>query len=752
MGRLTALLAVLAVTVFAAFHALSVTFDPSIEVYFLDGDEGVEAYHHFLDTFDSDQILVVAYEDPELWTADGLAFLDRMSRELGKHDNVQHVRSITTLQDVVAQPGSLTTRPYYDADDPPEPMSLREWVLGNEILRGSVVSEDGRVVAIFLTIDHLLEDPQRRMALARTVRDQATAMTEQRGLDLHISGPAILDEAFIAHTNRDILLTFPLMGAVIILAIFGLFRTWRALPLPLAVIGLACLWTAGMMGLLNYRVTIIHSIVFPMLMGIGIASSVHVLSRAMLLRRTGLGPQEAAQQSLKTLLAPCFFTTATTVAGMSSLLFTTMRPLRQVGVLAAFGVSAALLLTYALGPWLLPLLPQPSDDDGALEGWWSKWDDAMAALATFCRVRARAIVIVSVAFLLFMLLGLQFLKVGSNPIVYFLEDDPVRIDVQYIDEHLAGASTIEVFVDVPRDDAMKEPETLRKLAEVQSYLEGLEGVGETFSVAEYVMELRQAMRGGLEGERRIPDTKAEVSQLLLMIDDPANLERLVDFTYRKARVNATIKLSDGDLLQTRVREVELALAERFSGDSEAMVTGQSKLIANMNHYMLRSTQRSMGAAFGLVLLFMTLALRSVRLGLFSMIPNVMPIGITLGLMAWTGIRLDPGTTMIGAIALGLVVDDTVHFLHHFRERLLAGDTVDAAIQSTLHDTGRAIIMTSLTLTAAFWLMLLSSFYPNIYFGLLTGVAILLAVIADLIVLPAALALVPPSFLGSAAER
>ncbi len=752
MGRLTALLAVLAVTVFAAFNALSVTFDPSIEVYFLEGDETVAAYHTFLDTFASDQIVVVAYSDDDLWTADGLAFLHRMSDELGKHEHVQHVRSVTTLVDVVAQPGSLTTRVYYDPDDPPEPRSLREWVLGNELLRGSVISEDGKTVALFLTIDHLLDDPMGRIRLARSLRERATELLAERGVSLHISGGAILDESFIGHTARDVLLTFPLMGLVIIVAILVLFRTWRALPLPLAVVGLSCLWTAGAMGLFGYRMTIIHSIVFPMLMGIGIASSVHVLSRAMLLRRQGVAAKEAGEQSLRGLLAPCFFTTLTTVAGMSSLLFTTMRPLRQVGVLAGFGVSMALVLTYALGPWLLPLLPQPKPEGDAMEGWWKRWDAGMTRLGVFTQKRAKAIVVVAALVFGAMLYGLQFLQVGTNPIHYFLEDDPVRIDVDFIDDRLAGASTIEVFVDVPRDDAFKEPETLQKLAEVQEFLEGLDGVGETFSVAEYVMELRQAMRGGKEEERRLPESKAEISQLLLMIDDPENLERLVDFTFRKARVNATIKLSDSELLQSKVREVEASLQERFTGDATAMVTGQSKLISNMNKYMLRSTQRSMGAAFGLVLVFMMLALRSLRLGIFSMIPNVMPIGVTLGLMAWVGIRLDPGTTMIGAVALGLVVDDTVHFLHHFRERLLAGDEVPDAIQHTLHDAGRAIVMTSAILTSAFWLMLLSSFYPNIYFGLLCGLTILLALVADLVVLPAALALAPRGFLGSAVSR
>ena len=169
----------------------------------------------------------------------------------------------------------------------------------------------------------------------------------------------------------------------------------------------------------------------------------------------------------------------------------------------------------------------------------------------------------------------------------------------------------------------------------------------------------------------------------------------------------------------------------------------SKLIANMDRYLLHSATRSMGLAFITVLIFMTLALRSVRLGLFSMIPNILPVALVIGVMGWCGIALDPGTTMIGAVALGLVVDNTVHFLHHLRRRIFAGDDLETAVHDTLMKTGRAVVTTSIVLTCGFWLMLFASFNPNIYFGLLCGLAILFGLVADLVMLPAALLLVKP---------
>jgi len=326
---------------------------------------------------------------------------------------------------------------------------------------------------------------------------------------------------------------------------------------------------------------------------------------------------------------------------------------------------------------------------------------------------------------------------------YFRDDDPVRTDLVYVDEHLAGATSLEVFIDTGAIDGIKSPGVLRKMERIQDFLEQLEGVGATVSLADYVKEMNRAMRGGDDADRRIPDTRAEVAQLLLMLDDPRDLESLVDFDFQRARISATMRLSQSETLVAEVPGIEALLAREFPSPMAASATGMSKLISNMEVYLLRSQLRSLGYAFLTVLFFMTLALRSLRLGLLSMIPNVLPIGMALGLMGWLDIPLDPGTAMTGAVALGLVVDDTVHFLHHFRERTLLGDDLGTATRITLHDTGRAITMTSIILVAGFWLLTLASFQPNIYFGLLCGIAILLALLANLVVLPAVLALVRP---------
>jgi uncharacterized protein len=754
MKRLLGLIAIIIVTAVTGVLSFQIGFDNSIEVYFLERDPDLVSYKKFTEAFETDQIIIFAWRDEQLWTAEGLRFVHDLGEAGLELEHVRKARSLTSISEVVAEPGVLSVRPMYDPDDPPDPAELKEKVLGNDMLRGTLVGEDGDVVAVILTVDHLMGETHLKRDLASSVRELADEFGARRGVDIKLGGPTLTDDAFLRRTQRDFGLILPLMVAVIVLVILALFQTPRALVLPMAVVAIDCVWVTGVSVLFGSKLTIIHGIIYPMLLGIGVATAVHLLSRTLLLRREGAEPKDAAYSALRQLLVPAFFTAATTVAGLSSLNFSTLAPLRQFGQLGAFGVFSAFVLSYALGPWLLPWLaakePVGTEAGHRLDPLWRKWDAGLTLLGEFALRRARGILLVAFGLMILGVAGLLFVEVGSNPVEYFHKRDVVRTDLEFIDSELAGTTMLEILIDTGEYDGVKEPEVLAKMARIGEWLDGIEGVGAVVSLADYVMELRKAMRGGADEDRRIPDSRAEVAQLLLMLDDPEEVEAFVDFDFQQARVSATVRLSQTQLLTDRMPELEALLEQEFQAPATGQATGMSKLIANMDAYLLRSALWSMGLAFVTVLLFMTLALRSVRLGLFSMIPNILPVAMVIGFMGWVGIRLDPGTTMIGAVALGLVVDNTVHFLHHLRKRIVAGDDMHDAVVDTLMKTGRAVVTTSTVLALGFWLMLLASFMPNINFGLLCGLAIAIALVADLVVLPAALVVVRPDL--SAAKR
>jgi len=744
------LAAVIALSVLATWQAVSVRMDTSIEVWFLEDDPDLVSYKQFLEVFDSDQIVVMAYSDPDLWTDEGLLFLKDLGEAAAELDYVIEARSVVTIPEISSSaPGMLEVeRPYELA--PPDPSALRERVLGDELLQG-LVSADGQTTAVLLSVDALQEESQLKIVLADSLRTlaasfEARAESEGRGgLAIELAGPTMMDAAFFTYTERDFILVFPLMLVVIVVLILLLFRTPRALVLPLAVVLVDCLWVTGLMGASGQNITIIHGIIYPLILGIGIASSVHVMSRSLANRRAGMDVSDASMSALDSLLAPCFFTAVTTTAGMLSLTTSTLAPLRQFGVLGAVGAFCTFLLTYALGPYLLPLLPAPVEgEDRASDALWARWDQFLGRLGELALRRAALVALIATLLVGVGLVGISQLETGSNPVHYYKADDPVRVALEYVDSVLSGTSNLEILVDSGKDGGVKDPEMLRRILEAQNYLEQVDGIGTTLSIVDYITRLQRVTRGTDEASG-LPKSRAEVAQLLLLMNDPETEAQVVDHSYRMARITATLKVSETEKLNPQLPGVE-AMLKRVFPEAQGLsgqATGMTKLIANMDRHLLHSATRSIGLAFVMVLLFMTLALRSVRLGLFSMIPNILPIVMVMGVMGWVGVPLDPGTTMIGAVALGLVVDNTVHFLHPFREFSKAGHSTLEATRATLLLAGRAIITTTVVLVCAFWLLLLASFNPNVYFGLLCGLAVAFGLVADLVVLPAALNLIKP---------
>jgi len=295
------------------------------------------------------------------------------------------------------------------------------------------------------------------------------------------------------------------------------------------------------------------------------------------------------------------------------------------------------------------------------------------------------------------------------------------------------------------EEGLKDPENLRLMEGLQAWLAQQEGVSQSLSVVDSVKEMNRVMTAGEQpGLYQLPDSQAAIAQLYVLLEAEEDFESEVQDNYSVARITTRVQMSKAHELASRLPHVDAMIAEKYSNDDLRIhATGFVKLMGDMENYLLDSQIRSLLVAFGVIVLMLGMLLRSVRLALFSMIPNLSPILIGMGFMAAVRIPLDPGTVMIGSIALGLVVDDTVHFLVRLRRRIKAGDDLEDAIEHTIRVAGRPIIVTSLVLAGGFLILLVASFTPNLHFGAVTALVIMLALAADLLVLPASLLLIRP---------
>lgn len=732
--RIGVLVLVAAVSGAAAWSASQVRFDSDVEIWFLEDDPELVVYHRFLETFRTDEIVVVGLFADDVFTPEVLDGVDALTEAFARVPQVHRVRSLTNASRFESREDVLAVVPVV----PSLPVtasvaaSVRAVATEDPLLADVLVAPDGGATAIVVELSTEADTFEEKVALVRALTEAAQAGLPP-GAELRMAGTPVVNEAVFRYSQRDFGLLGGLSLVLMLLICFGVFRQVWAAVLPLTVVLLAVLWTFGLMGALGFDVNLVSQSLAVVLFAVGIADAIHVMTEyqhALVNRRE---PKEALVEALTSVAVPCLFTTVTTAAGMLSLLSSHLRPVREFGALAAAGVGVALLLSFTFLPAVLSFVPAPSHASLA------RHDDGLLArmlhrVALLGRTRRRSILLgfgLAVAVSAYLAPQLQ---VGANPAAYFLEDDPVREDLRRVDEALGGSTSIELLV-TSEDEGLLDPARVARLEALERWLEGLPAVAKVGSITDGLRALERA----LTGQDRLPSTRPELSQAYLLIEDEPDFAALVTEDYATARISARVRMSEAAALVERIPEIEAKLAEEFSGpELRVRPTGFVKLISEMELYIVDSQVRSFGIAFALISVLMIVLLRSVRLGLFAMIPNLGPVVVGLGVMKLLGIRLDPGTAMLGSLTLGLVVDDTVHMVSRIKAHLSRGLTTEAAVTSAITEVGRALTTTSLVLAAGFGVLAFGSFTPNIYLGVMAAVVIGLALAADLLVLPAAL--------------
>jgi predicted RND superfamily exporter protein len=452
------------------------------------------------------------------------------------------------------------------------------------------------------------------------------------------------------------------------------------------------------------------------------------------------------ERALNHVLVPCLATSLTTVAGFLALITSSLEPIRTFGALAAVGTAFAFVLSVFLIPASVLAL---SWRNGKLpaRGSTATMDWLLRVLGHPTRRGSWTVLMGSTLIIGFGILAIPWLKITANPMNYFHADAPVRRDAEAIDAALGGASSLEFIVHAP-NGGLKDLRVLRRLDDFEVWLAKQPSVTGVMSFGALLKEADRVQRRGAPGEGQLPGSNFALlmSKNIMEKSSPELLGTYVQDDYSLGRISARVQATNADELASRAGEIEELVRKTVNSPElrlEVEATGFIKLVDDMRKYLIRSQISSVLLAFGTITLMLLVLFRSWRLALFSLIPNVGPIIMGLAFMAVLRIRLDPGTVMIATIALGLVVDDTCHFLVRLREQTNARENLPDAIAQTMKQTGRPIIFTSIILAAGFSVLMLGSFSTTVCFGMVSAFVLLTALVADLVMLPAALLILHP---------
>jgi hypothetical protein len=733
-----------------ALAAARLSSEVGYAAYFGPDDPSVRRLADFFEEFESGLHVLVAFGCPGSRVCSSfreraaLELLARLQRDLDRLPNVRRTRSLLDAPVVV---GPLETRVLAERDGAGTYALVAEWpsllerALDEPFLTSAVVSRDGRTAGVVVELQSLE---------SREIRDAVHALLAtlsryeaELGAEIFVAGDPVwtvlADDDLDADSRNLTLLMFLLIAAVL----WGFFRDpWLTL-LPVLSVAALTLATHGCIALLGIPMTAILAALPPLLVVIAITSSIHLLTA--FLRHCALDPAAALVRASEEVGPGCFWASATTAIGFGSFLVSDLASFRHFGLVAVIGLALAFLATFTLLPALLCLRPRAARGPaGARFGPVRELLDGALGAAT-----SRPGFVLATGGLVLVGLSLGIPRLYYE--VDFGDQSLVLRSVRFMEANFRRPMTTEIVLTVPEGRRIYEPESLRILERLERYFAGEPSTGAVWSLLDFLEEAYRINHG-----RRVGSFEALIGAAAAEMPIVAGLDGLQAFwseaatardggiTYRdRARLSVQRGWLGAEEQIPYVDRLRSFLAEinRDVGGRGYRVELEGGLeLAALAERKIRETQWStFSTSFvGVSLALYALLWSSPGLATLGVLANVVPVVALLGLMGWAGIAIDPANTMVAAVLLGVVVDDTIHISIRYRRERAAGASLSTAISRTLSTVGEAIVVTNLCLALGFAVLMFSRWGGLVSFGLLASLGIVLALSIDLLLLPAAL--------------
>ncbi len=718
------------------YPASQIRTDFNIEAFFPDDDRTILEYREVSEEFGrDDNVIAVMLEHPDILTTEHLTRIDSLSVALEGMQHVTEVQSLTNARRLQNEDDNLVIREVWS---PGEAAPLLQDIQGNPFVSGIILSADGRTTAIYITID-AEADPFR---IRSEVIAEMNRIIEPYRLtyDIGITGIPYFRNQYVNMLNGEIRFYITLSTFLVMLLLGALFQSIRGIVLPLGVVWITILFTLSFMVMTGGYFEILSSTIAPILLCVGISDSVHLMSKYNDGRISGLSRRSSMKETVIVMGSATFLTSVTTFIGFITLYTSSVVPIQRFGLYTAFGVLFAFVITMFVIPAALPFFKDTVKKDLSHHKVHHLIGVMLQKLNVWIERHYKGIVIGTLVITVLVGIGAIRLKVNS-----FIFDDvgPENIlvlDSDRFSEKLSPPFPLELILNTEVDNGILQPDYIRRLLAFEAFLDSIPEIARTTSITTLLAETHRVMQPDAPlSDLTLPDAAPRIAQymLLLEIADPDLLPSFTDFTYSKVRIAAQIEDAGSYRVNGIRRTIRLYLTEHFP-ESRLQQSGTSILVADLTGNMVRSLTSSILLAVVFIAGIMAWLFRNGKLIALSLIPNLVPLFITAGVMGYLGIDLKPSTAVIFTIAFGIAVDDTIHYLARLRLESWKNADLRTAIRITTEKTGRPIVLTSLILLIGFGTLMTSDFTSTVWMGSLVSMTVLVALIADVVFLPALL--------------
>ncbi len=754
--RIPIILLIVIIAGASAYYFNKIPRDPSVEAMVLEDDPDLQAYNKFKEIFGNDEFVLLATKVRNIFAESVMRDVEALREKIETVEYIKDVTTYTNIRTVHGQDDSIVVEEMIPAfpKNAEESKALRERALLETDYIGNLYSQDGTTLAILARLVPLKgeeDSTETRSAITSGIRKLCQTEPFNR-YDWKVGGTPVL-KTDLAETQRKESTKFQLIiFAMLSVLLFVIFRTLGGVFVTLGAVQAGVFMLMAGHYFSGIPLTMVSTILTPLMLIYGVSSSVHIQTHYALRTAGNLTKRQALIGAVAATLIPCFFNSTTTAVGFGSNLVSAIKPIREFGMFASSGIILSLILSFLLVPTLLSFLPAP----GKATHKAHESGLRVYALEFIIKLtqRYRWLMIGSALVLLAIsIYGMSLIRVETKLLDYFRPESPIRSSYTFIDENLSGISSMEIMIDTKTRGGMKDPEVIAKVDELTTYLQQEEkDTTSVLSLGNFYKRINMALHGDDPAWRKVPTTRQEAAQFLLLYSMSAPEGDLFDFVssdYRYGRISTRIRTLSSAQLQVLVERIKTKTHEIFAPIEHkgvaVNVTGSVVLYANMNSSLVMGQFKSFSLSLLLISIMMILVAGEIGLGIVSLLPNLMPIALTMGFMGFAGYALDSTTAMVAPIALGMAVDSTIHFMVRFRTEYLESGDYELAAAQTVRIIGRAMIGTSIPLAFGFLVLVTSEFMPVMVFGLLSGIVVFLAMIFDLILTPICMALYKPSY-------
>jgi predicted RND superfamily exporter protein len=748
------------ITIFLGYHAAHFHINSSVENLYDQNDPNKRYYEEVRKLFGSDDTGVIGLVADDVYTPATLEKIRRITSEVQKVDSVESVQSLTNVIDPITD---VTNPPLLIDRIPTDPTvlaALKHKVAENPIYL-NVVSKDGKGAAILIVFKSGSANDESAQN-ARDDRLEEIAAKEQGPEKIYITGMQHITVNSLRLMKRDLRTFTPLSLTVIMVVLGFCFRNIRGVILPLVSVLCGVVWTMGIMVLVGESITIGTLVLPSLLIVIGSTYSIYIIAQYEDEVQKGGTTREVVERALALVTVPVIVAALTTVVGFAALLVSRIATIRALGLYAAVGFACLTVVVLSLMPAVLVLLPLPRSksarkDAGGLA-------ELLARVGRVDREYRVPIMLVAALIVVPCLFGISRIRADANVIQFFKPNSPVRLANETIGEKIGGTQNFDIIVNAGKKGGVMNFDLLQRIKGLQTYLTGLPGIDQTLSIVNYCELLDRSLQSGQAGTAtgapataatlapntgslttlwQRPDQFVGVMQFIGMIQQRQgasnSFSNVLSTDSSIARIIVRTRLdSSSDIVRTAAA-VRTYGKSHFPPEVTVRPTGSLIILNEASDDIIRGQIISLGIALVVIFVVLSLLFLSVKVGLLSLLPNILAILILFGVMGMTGITLNMGTSIIASIAIGIAVEDAVRYLARLSDEIRTTHDQEKAIFQTISTVGKPIIYASAALGLGFMVLLFSSFVPIQKFGFLTALTVVVAFVNDLVLLPALLA-------------